>query len=106
MTIKSSFHLTLVLLATGLNITPVPAAPSGWSDQIIIVADGKNLNPTNDPDVQSGINQRMAEEKQKRIDACVLELEANLTVVQRLQQHAQFVQHCTPRESAVGAVRD
>ena len=66
----------------------------------------QNMNPTNDPAVQRGIDQRLIKERQDRIDACVARQEANMTAMQRLDNHERLTANCTNAEpAAVTSVR-
>ena len=92
----AAFALTAPALADG-GSTPDTSRPLLMAQQ--------NMNPTNDPEVQRGIDQRLEQERQNRINACVQQQEANMDATARAQADDRIRNNCTTLNPAVAAVR-
>jgi hypothetical protein len=66
----------LVILGMAACVVATPAL-AGDAAQPFVMAQ-QNMNPTNDPDVQRGIDQRQEQERQRKIQECYDERTAQM----------------------------
>ena len=100
------FGKAIVLLGVSLASAFVMTGPAlaGGAAPPPVMAQ-QNMNPTNDPEVQRGIDQRLEQERQNRINACVQQQEANMDATARAQADDRIRNNCTTLNPAVAAVR-
>jgi hypothetical protein len=100
---------SLIVLGMAACALATPALAGGAAPLLLAQSTQPSLNPTNDPDVQRGIDERnkqerdrLEQERKQRIEVCVQAHEVDMTTMERFQRENSIRDNCSRQVETIG----
>jgi hypothetical protein len=100
---------SLIVFGMAACVLATPALAGGAAPLRLAQSTQPSLNPTSDPDVQRGIDERnkqerdrLEQERKQRIEACVQAHEVDMTTMERFQRENSIRDNCSRQVETIG----